>query len=162
MKRNNIFICIMIVILLGTFTISVFANEKNDLTEIEDYIYNIYKSYQENEYEVVYNHMHPEIKKVLNKEKYIEFQKKNTEKYELEISEIEVLEVTIQKNLPDTFKDIITEKENLEVYEISIKYKTNYKNAGSQKEKIIDKETYVVSDSDQKYLLWNPGIINKD
>ncbi|MCF8000579.1 MAG: hypothetical protein K9K76_01790 [Halanaerobiales bacterium] len=162
MKIKNFFVCIIIVILLGTLTISVFAEEKSDLTEIEDYIYNIYKSYQENEYEVVYNHMHPEIKEVLKKEKYIEFQKKNTEKYELEISEIEVLKVSIKENLPDVFKDIISDKENLKVYEISIKYKTNYKNAGSQKEKIIEKETFVVSDSNQKYLLWNPGIINKD
>jgi len=152
----------IIFILLGSFTTSVFANEKSDLTEIEDYIYNIYKKYQEKHYEAVYNNMHPKIKEVLEKEKYIKFQKKNTEKYELEISEVEVLKVSKLENVPDTFKDIISDKEKLNVYEISIKYKTNYKNAGSKKEKIIEKETYVVNNNTQNYLLWDPGIINKD
>jgi predicted RND superfamily exporter protein len=162
MKIKNIFILIIIFILLGTFTISVLANEKSDLTEIEDYIYKIYIKYQEKDYETVYNNMHPEIKEVLEKEKYIKFQKKNTEKYELEISEVEVLKVSRLENIPDTFKDIISDKAKLNVYEISIKYKTNYKNAGNKKEKIIEKETYVVNDNNQNYLLWNPGIINKD
>lgn len=162
MKIKNVLISIIILILLGALTLSVFANEKGDLTEIEDYINNIYESYQENNYEAVYNSMHPDIKEVLEKEKYIKFQEKNTEKYNLKISEVEVLEVTILEEMPDTFKDIISDKENLIVYKISMKYKTNYKNAGSNKEKIIEKETYVVSDNEKNYLLWNPGIINKD
>lgn len=151
-----------VVILLGTLTLSVFANEKSNFTEIEDYIYNIYEKYQEKDYKAVYNNMHPEIRDILKKEKYIKFQEKNTEKYNIKISEVEVLEVTFLEELPEDFKEIISDKKNYEVYEISIKYKTNYKKAGSKKEKIIEKESYVASKNKQNYLLWNPNIINKD
>lgn len=162
MEIKKVLISFVILILLGTLTLSVFANEESNLTEIENYIYNIYEKYQKNDYEAVYNSMHPDIREVLEKEKYIKFQEINTEKYELKISEVEVLKVTVKEKMPETFREIISDKENLEVYEISIKYKTNYKNAGSKKEKMIEKETYVVSDNDENYLLWNPGIINKD
>lgn len=162
MKFKKIFLFILIFILLGTLTLTGFANEENNLDEIEDYIYKVYEKYQENEFEEVYNNMHPEIREVLDKETYIKFQEKTTSKYNIEYSEVEVLKVTTLEKWPDAFEDIITDKENNGLYEITIKYKTNYKNAGVKQEKIIERETYAVNYKSQNYLLWDPNVINKD
>lgn len=152
----------VIIILLGTLTLPGFTNEKNNFSEIENYIYHIYEKYQKKDYKTVYNNMHPEIRKVLEKEKYIKYQEKNSTKYNIKISEVEVLKVTILNNMPDTFEDIIAGEKNHKIYEITIKYKANYENAGNEKKKTIEKKTYVLSNNEQYYLLWDPNIINKD
>src|SRR6056297_961065 len=154
-----IFIFLLIISFNTVNTIAVTESEK-EVAEVRNFIYDVYYNYQYNNYEFVYNSMHFEIKKVLKKEDYIKFQTKNTEKINLKISEVKVINVNIIDVWPEEFKNIITDKDDHKLYEIEIEYMTNYENNGKKQEKLINKETYVARYDNSNYLLWDPEIIN--
>lgn len=152
---------ILLIIFIFIFTLPTMglSKEEDPNEVIKEFILKVYDKYQQNEFKEVYEFMHPDIKEKLNKEDYLSFQNENTEKYNLEISEVEVLKVKKTDEWPEAFQEIIKEKDKQNLYEIKIKYKTNYQSSGNEKEKIIEKKTYVVSFKDNNYLLWDPNII---
>lgn len=160
MRLNKKIISMIIVILIILTSFSILAEENEKQYEIKEFILQIYRDYQDQNFEFVYEKMHPDIKTLLDKDKYIKFQKANTEKYSIEISKVEVIEVNEIKEWPEPFIEIIKSKENYKLYEIKIKYLSTYQSSGSEQEKTIEKNSYVVENSSGKYLLWNPEIID--
>lgn len=156
MKYKKIIGLVLILILIFSVTIS--ASEDGDsFDEVKNFITEVYNNYQDQNFEIVYDFMHPDVKNALEKEKYINFQVKNTKKYNISISEVEVLKVTEKNEWPEEYKELINEKNEHILYEISITYKTIYQS--DEKEKIIEKNSYVVLYKDDYYLLWDPEII---
>ena len=160
MLKNNVLVFSIVFLLLFTFNISATTENEKNMTEVRNFIYNVYYNYQYNNFEFVYESMHFEIKELLDKENYLKFQINNTEKINLKISEVKVINVKIIDKWPEEFKNIITNKENHKLYEIEIEYMTNYNNNGQEQEKLINKKTYVARYDNRNYLLWDPEIIN--
>jgi len=156
--KKSILVSLILICLL-TLPLSVLA-ENNDINnQVQEFILKVYADYQENEFAKVYKEMHPDIKEILDQDKYLQFQENNTEKYDLKISEVEVLEIQKIESWPEEFKEIIKAKEEQDLFEISLKYKTTYQSGGNENEKVIDKKTYVTVNDEDIYLLWDPNII---
>ena len=159
MRNKKSIVVFLILICLLTFSLSVLAENDETNNQVRDFILKVYGDYQENEFAKVYEGMHPDIKEVLDKDKYLQFQEENTEKYDLKISEVEVLEIKKIESWPEEFKEIIKEKEKETLFEIALKYKTTYQSGGNENEKVIDKKTYVTFNDEDIFLLWDPNII---
>ncbi|HKL13615.1 MAG TPA: hypothetical protein VJ907_08425 [Halanaerobiales bacterium] len=159
MRHKKRLIFLVLIIFAFTMPILALENEEKSNKIIKEFILKVYENYQQNKFVEVYEFMHPDIKDVLNKEEYLKFQKENTDKYNLKITEVEVLEINKLEEWVEPFNKIIKEKDTNELFEIKIKYKTIYKSAGNEKEKIIEKKTYVARDHNNNYLLWDPNII---
>jgi hypothetical protein len=149
----------LILICLLTLPLSALAENEETNNQVRDFILKVYSDYHENEFTKVYEGMHPDIKEVLDKDKYLQFQEENTAKYDLKISEVEVLGIKQIESWPEEFKEIIKEKENQALFEIALKYKTTYQSGGNENEKVIDKKTYVTVNDEDIFLLWDPNII---
>jgi len=159
MKKKKILIFLFIFVFIFSLPIMAEENKENPHEIVKEFILKVYDKYQQNKFAEVYEFMHPDIKEVLEKENYLSFQNENTEKYNLKISEVEVLEVQKIEEWPEAFQEIIKEKEKESLYEIKMKYKTNYQSGGNENEKMIEKKTYVVRYQEKTYLLWDPNII---
>ena len=158
--RNKKYILVsLILICLLILPLSALAENEETNKQVRDFILKVYADYQENEFTKVYEVMHPDIKGVLDKDKYLKFQKENTAKYDLKISEVEVLGIKKIESWPEEFKEIIKEKEKQALFEITLKYKTTYQSGGNENEKIIEKKTYVTVNDADIFLLWDPNII---
>jgi|AntRauTorckE6833_2_1112554.scaffolds.fasta_scaffold00117_9 hypothetical protein len=160
MLNKKVLIYIFIFLLIFTFNTRAVTENEKEIAEIRNFIYDVYYNYQYNNYDFVYESMHFEIKEVLKKENYINFQTKNTERISLKLSEVQVINVKLIDEWPEEFESIITDKDNHKLYEIEIEYMTNYENNGKKQEKLINKKTYVSRYDNSNYLLWDPEIIN--
>ncbi len=158
-KKSNLYILILILLSVLSFSLLSAAEQPLD---IKEFVHQIYNKYMDNDFQAVYEVIHPQIKEVLDKKEYIDFQKKNTEKYSIEISEVEVEKVVTLENLPEGFKEIFKDYNFEHIYEVTIEYKSSYIVAKNKQEKFIEKKTYVVTDKNKDYLLWDPGIIKKE
>ncbi len=159
MKKKKILIFLIIFVFIFSLPILADENKESPQQIVKEFILNVYDKYQQNKFAEVYGSMHPDIKEVLDKEDYLSFQNENTEKYNLKISEVKVLEVKKIEEWPEAFQEIIKEKEKQNLYEIKMNYKTSYQSGGNENEKMIEKKTYVVRYQDKTYLLWDPNII---
>jgi len=156
-KKSNILILILLA--LSFFSLLSAAEQPIDTKE---FVHQIYNKYMGNDFLAVYEFIHPEIKEVLDKKAYIDFQKKNTEKYNIEISEVEVVKIVNLEKLPEIFKEIFKDYNFEYIYEVTIEYKSSYTVAKNKQEKFVEKKTYIVTDQNKDYLLWDPDIIKKD
>ncbi len=128
--------------------------------DIIKFVDDIYFNYTQQNFVFVYNKLYPGVKNILTEKNYVEFQKKNFEKYSLVITEYNVNEKVQNVSVPDEFSDYFAEKNNMNVKKINVAYHMSFINSGSKVKRDISKDVYIYVDKEESfYLLWNPQII---
>lgn len=136
--------------------------EASDSEQLNDLINSIYDNYQAGELQEVYQLLHPGIKENLTEEEYINFQEDNKEKYQLEISEIEIIEIQSIDKLPAKFDEYLSEEDYQDAYEAKVEYEMDFKFLKTNQNKEVDTETYLVESDGQLYLVWDRSVIEED
>ena len=159
-----VLIPVLVAVLVAVLAASMpaLAEEGTDFPEVEELAAEIYRNYQEYNFDKVYEFFHPAIKESLSREKYIAFQEENQEKYQLELSEIKITEVEKIESLPRKFDSYLQEEDYQEAYEASINYLLNIRIFVSGHEREVDTETYIVKFNDDYYLVWDPSVVEED
>jgi len=128
--------------------------------DIIKFVDDIYSNYAQQNFVFIYDRLYPDIKNILTEKKYVEFQKKNFDKYSLEITEYKVNEEIQKVSVPDELSDYIAEVNNVNVTKINVAYHMSFTNGGGKVERDIGKDVYIyVDEKEGFYLLWNPQII---
>ncbi|MFN2362669.1 MAG: hypothetical protein ABR596_00095 [Halarsenatibacteraceae bacterium] len=136
--------------------------EVNNSEQLNDLINSIYSNYQAGEFQEVYQLLHPGITENLTEEEYVNFQQDNKEKYQLEISEIEIIEIQAIDELPSKFDKYLTEEDYQNAYQAKVKYQMDFKFLKTNQHKEVDTETYLVESDGQLYLVWDRSVIEED
>ena len=147
LNKKTMFLAILIMLIITPF---LQAEEFDSPEAFTEYIYT---NYTEENFTEVYNNFSAELKRVLNKEEYLEFQKKNFEKYNLEYTKIEVREAEKIK-----FKKI---KENFSYadnfgnyYQLQVSYLLKFNHFG-RREKESEKIVYLRKIKDDFQIFWD-------
>lgn len=90
MLNKNIFKITIIIFISLVFTFCSFSLKAEENRNPEEFIEYIYANYAVENFKEVYANFADELKKLISEEEYIEFQKKNFDKYSLEYSNISV------------------------------------------------------------------------
>ncbi len=145
----------IIAIMLILCSISVQAVGKSDLKE---FTLSVYRNYTSNDYSSVYQYLHPDIKKIVSRDEYINFQQENTDKYQMSIAEVVVEEVTLLASKPVEYRDLITGTGSY--FTVNVNYRLQFEYLGKTIEREIEKDVFLFVDNEEIYLLWNPEVIN--
>ncbi len=158
---QNLIITLIIfaTILLSTGNIQA---ELNDSDQLNDFINTVYNHYQEGEFKEVYQLLHPAIQENLTEEEYVNFQQDNTDRYQLKLSEIEIIEINSFDKLPSKFNQYLSEEQYQEAYEAKVEYKMEFRFLGTNQSREVDTETYLAKNNDQLYLIWDRSVIEED
>lgn len=143
-----------------TFNTSNNEEVENINKSIVDFAEDIYKNYSSENFQYIYNVLHPDIKRVLGEDDYIEFQKKNFNRYKIEIKDINVLLNLKKIDLAVNFRNIIEENGNMDIYKIKVIYKMKFIIAGNKQERQTEKDVIIGSENQRLYLIWDPSVIN--
>lgn len=136
--------------------------EPDNSDQLNQFINSIYNNYQKGEFQEVYQQLHPGIQENLTEEEYINFQEDNKERYQLEVSEIEIIEIKTIDKLPSKFNEYLSAEEYEKAYEAKVEYELNFKFLKTNQNKEVDTETYLVKADDQLYLIWDRSVIEED
>lgn len=147
MLNKNFAIISIIILLLSP---AIYAEDFNSPEAFTDYIY---ENYAAENFSEVYLHFAAELKRKLEKEDYLKFQKSNFEKYNLVYENIEVGQAEEIK---------FTEIENNfnyamdfgEYYRLKVKYLLKFSHFGSR-EKESEKFVYLRKIKDDFQLFWD-------
>lgn len=143
------------------FNLSTIEAEKTEIfNSPEAFTEHIYNNYAQNNFSEVYQKFAPELKRILKEEEYLDFQKENFEKYNLEYSEIEV-ETAKSINFEEIKKQFSYAEEFGEFYELSVSYLIRFKRMG-RRERQSDKKVYLRKINAQYQLFWDPETIEED
>jgi hypothetical protein len=113
----------------------------------------IYNNYSEENFSEVYNNFAKELKRKLEEKVYLDFQKKNFDKYELEYTEIKVgqaKEIEFDE-IKDKF-DYAVDFGNY--YKLQVGYLLKFKHFG-RREKESEKMVYVRKINDDLQIFWD-------
>ena len=138
------------------------AEDGSNFPEVKEVVTGIYLNYQEYNFEKVYDFFHPAIKESLSQDKYLTFQEENHGNYQLELSEIKIVDIAKIESLPGKFDRYLQEDDYQEAYEVSLNYLLNFRIFASGHEKEVETETYIVKFDDDYYLIWDPSVIQED
>lgn len=113
----------------------------------------IYYNYAEKNFAEVYNNFAAELKRVLAEEKYIDFQKQNFKKYDLEYTEIKVgtakeVDFSKIKNDFDYAMDFGS------YYQLQVSYLIKFNRFGSREER-SEKMVYLRKINDEFQIFWD-------
>lgn len=129
--------------------------EKDKIGFVEE----IYSNYARMQFDFIYQNMHPEIKEILSKDDYIDFQKENFEKYHLKIEDVEINKETERVELPRKFSSLIEIADDEIVYKLEVSYTMFFTSLGNEEEEETGKEVFILEDKENLYLLWDPDLI---
>ncbi|GEM_PF-787471 len=168
-KNLIIILIVFTTILLATDNIQAeikgseqIQTESNASEHLNDFISSIYNNYKKGEFQEVYQLLHPGIQENLTEEEYVDFQQHNKERYQLELSEIEIIEIKSIDTLPSKFNKYLSEEEYEKAYEANVEYKMEFRFLGSNRSRDVDTETYLVESDGQLYLIWDRSVIEED
>lgn len=164
MNKNLAQNLIIVFVIIATIFLSAgnIQAEPDDLDQLNEFVNSIYNNYQEGEFQEVYQQLHPGIQENLTEEEYVNFQEDNKERYQLEISEIEIIEIKTIDKLPSKFNEYLSTEEYEKAYEAKVEYELNFKFLKTNQNKEVDTETYLVKADDQLYLIWDRSVIEED
>jgi len=162
-KKNIFSLCFLLLIFINQYGLAssmgdIASGDRNPTQSIIDFVDKIYHRYSEEDFEFIYEKLHPALKEIISEKDYIEFQEENFRKYKLEIGKIKVGTEILEAELPDKFIDIINIKE--EVYTIKVSYEMKFETAGINQDHENDKDVLVVMEDEKIYLLWDPSVVN--
>lgn len=163
-KIKNKFLLIILLLFLLISASQVSAADFNNTKEFVEYIY---ANYAEQDFSEVYSLFAPELKSILDREKYLNFQEKNFNKYNLELKNIMVDDI---KEL--SYKEFKKEFPFLNYegsfYSARVRYLLVFEKLGEREEE-IEKRVYLreysssnYEKSDKRYysLFWDPEPIS--
>jgi hypothetical protein len=166
--NKNIFkISLIIFILLG-FTLCSFSLKALGQQTPKEFIENIYADYAAQNFKKVYANFADELKELITEEEYIDFQKKNFDKYSLEYSNIDVN--NLKELSYDEFKNEFSFLESKgKFYSIEVSYLLKFNRFGDREEE-TEKKVYLRQNNsmlnDEKtkefHLFWDPEPILKN
>ncbi|MBF8436401.1 hypothetical protein I0Q91_04850 [Halanaerobiaceae bacterium Z-7014] len=164
MNKNLSKNLIIILLILSALFISTgrIQAELNDSEDLKEFINTVYNHYQEQEFQEVYQLLHPGIQENLTEEEYVNFQQDNTDRYQLKLSEIKIIEIDNIDSLPSKFNNYISEDQYQQAYEAKVEYKMEFRFLGTNQSREVDTETYVIEDNGQLYLVWDRSVIEED
>ena len=149
--KQKIFSLLILTILIFSFNQNSTASSLNNPVEFGEYIYDNYA--QEN-FEEVYANFAAELKSILSREEYTEFQKDNFEKYQLEYTDIEVAnpqEISYQ----EFKKEFPFLEAKGTFYTVEVSYLIKFRRLGSR-ERESDKLVYLREKENKFELFWDP------
>lgn len=145
-KKNIILLCLIIFILSPILQAEEFKSPKS-FTEY------IYQNYAAENFNKVYDNFAVELKKVLKKEDYLEFQKKNFKKYNLKYTEIKVAEA--KKIKFGKIKEKFDYADDFgEYYQLDVSYLLKFDRFGSR-EKRSEKIVYLRKINEDFQIFWD-------
>lgn len=167
MLNKNIFksIFIIFILMVIVFGSSSSAQEQQNPEKFVEYIY---ANYADENFKEVYVNFADELKKMITEEEYVEFQKRNFEKYSLEYSNIKVADKKElnYEEFKDEFDFLNTEGD---FYSFEVSYLLKFNRFGDREEETKKKVFLRSSNSkadnqnNKKYeLFWDPEPILKD
>lgn len=145
--KKTIIISILLFCLIST------AGTAAELKNPEAFVDFIYQNYAKNDFALVYDNFAAELKRTLEKEKYLDFQKNNFNQYNLEFSDIEIgnpekIDFAEIKNKFDYAQDFG------EYYIVEVSYLLDFKYFGSR-EKRSGKSVYIRKINKDLQLFWD-------
>ena len=159
MYKKLLLLCILITSLF-LITGTIYADK------MEDFVLSTYSEYGAGKFKQVYNRLHPTIKKNLDQNLYINFQKENFQKYNLIIEKVNVKEIKKIKKLPGKLSLIFPEDYDFKCWQISINYVAHFDTRLGRQKKKLKKNVYLstqnIKQEKKLYLLWDPSNIKKD
>ena len=158
MLNKNLNLILSLLILTIFITASPAAAE--NFESPEEFTEYIYQNYSQENFKKVYQNFVPELKRVFEEKDYLDFQKENFEKYNLEYTNIEVGEakkidynqVKSKFNYADDFG---------EYYQLSVSYLLKFDHFGEREEK-SGKKVYLRKIVDTFQVFWNPETVSND
>lgn len=153
-------IYIFILIILLTLNLPVAGASDSQLYE---FVEEIYESYAAKDFKQVYQAMYPGIRQAVTRDKYIEYQRENFEKYELKISDIKTEEITEFEEIPSDFEEFRGDPKIASFYGVGIVYKMKFRHLGQDIQRQVEKQVYLGLDKEGTlYLFWDPQPIKED
>jgi hypothetical protein len=159
-------ISIIIISLLLVFcSLSLKAEEQKTPKEFVEYIY---ANYADENFKEVYANFADELKALITEDEYIDFQKKNFDKYSLEYSNIRIDD--LKKMSYEEFKQEFSFLESEgDFYSLEVRYLLKFNRFGDREEK-IEKRVYLrkndsnINNKNSKefQLFWDPEPILKN
>lgn len=154
-KKFKVFLLVIIII----FTAASFL-EAEEFESPEAFTEFIYSNYSEQNFSLVYQNFAAELKREFPESDYLEFQKNNFAKYELEYREIEV--GSAKEVEFEVIKDKFAYAEDFgSYYELPVSYLLKFNRLGSQ-ERRSEKKVYLRKIVDDFQIFWNPQSALKD
>ncbi len=166
-KRKDFFYKLRLIFAAGLVVVLAvsmpgLAEDGSNFPEVKEVVAEIYLNYQEYNFEKVYDFFHPAIKESLSQDEYLTFQEENHENYQLELSEIKIVDIEKIESLPGKFDRYLQEDDYQEAYEASINYLLNFRIFASGHEREVETETYIVKFDGDYYLIWDLSVVGED
>ena len=117
------------------------SSDNSSFLQVQNFVVQIYNDYAAQSFSAVHGAMHPQIRESVSETEYVEFQRQHFAKLNLELSDIEVGEVTVQPRLPRTIRDLVVQEENIEVFGVEISYRVRLE-SGVKLNQNISKTVY--------------------
>ncbi len=168
MLNKNIYKISLIICILFLFVFCSFSLKAEDQQTPKEFIEAIYANYAAQNFKKVYANFADELKELITEEEYVNFQKKNFDKYSLDYSKITVDDL---KELSyEEFKDEFSFLESDgSFYSLEVSYLLKFNRFGDREEK-TEKRVYLRQKNsmfnDEKnngfHLFWDPEPILKN
>ncbi|GEM_PF-1637257 len=134
--------------------------ELEALHSAEQLTQEVYAAYAAEQFEDVYRWMAPEIREVMTKKQYTEYQEHHFERLRLALTDIEVSDSDTAERPPRGLRTLIDDAYDAYLT-VKVQYTASFYALGSQRTETIDKTVYwaaVYEEPDQVtvYLLWDP------
>lgn len=149
---NTIIILFVVIIILSTTVNAV------ESKEIAGFVGEIYGAYMAKDFASVYEYLHPDIKKIMPKEEYVNFQEETSNKHKMSVSQVQVEDVKLLDKIPGEFEEYLSKTDKQEYYSVSISYLLAYY-LGKDRERKVEKNVYLCLEGDNLYLLWDPAAV---
>lgn len=168
MLNKNILKITLIIFISIVFAFCSFSLKAEEQQTPEEFIEYIYANYAAENFKEVYTNFADELKKLISEEEYIEFQKKNFDKYSLEYSNIRIDD--LKKLSYDEFKQEFSFLESEGgFYSFEVSYLLKFNRFGDREEE-IEKRVYlrqndsnINNEKTKKFhLFWDPEPIIKN
>ena len=167
---NKILNKFLLIILLFILIFSVSKVNAADFNNTKEFIEYIYANYAEQKFSEVYSLFAPELKSILDREEYLNFQQQNFNKYDLEIKNVMVDDIK-ELSYKEFKKEFPFLKYEGSFYSARVNYLLIFEKLGEREEE-IEKRVYLreysssnYEKSDKRYysLFWDPEpILDKD
>ena len=156
-KRSLVLLTCCLCMLVHSVTYST----SSVATRLQSFVSEVYQDYAAGSFDAIYAVMYPSIQGSISEEDYVQFQRHHFERLRLELSNIEVGEVSENPTLARTLRQLLPEDENLDVYGVDLSYRAHFVR-GVRFNQNVSKTVYVAiahlgTTSESLYLLWDPS-----
>lgn len=168
MLNKNVLKITLIIFISIVFVFGSFSLKAEEEQTPEDFIEYIYANYADENFKEVYTNFADELKELVTEEEYIDFQKKNFDKYSLEYSNIRIDD--LKKLSYDEFMQEFSFLESEgDFYSLEVRYLLKFNRFGDREEE-IEKRVYlrqndsnIQNEKTKKFnLFWDPEPILKN